>query len=193
MVPERLPSGEYGFSFYGVQHRFAVNLRLKGSWEVQPYGLIGSGCDLTGRMNCRSSHSNLRTTATGPIGLPLAWPHLMVAACGDCEEGEDVEVRLFLLVSKRFGLLAKSTLFAGRDREDCCSPELYHQLYKIPLAAACPLVLPVAADFLNGCWLTEWSFDTDIGQGYCLTAESQQGPGEIVTRLNDAYRVFLAA
>jgi len=63
--------------------------------------------------------------------FPYASISTSAYAIGDA--GDDFYLNTLFFMTKGYGLLTKISAVAGRDIEDCCSPEFYYETYKVKL------------------------------------------------------------
>jgi len=185
--------GEYGFTQYGTRHRFEVGLALDLPIGDQPFGLIGSGIDLTGRMNGRRIGASWPISSTGrPFVLDERLPSITLLAVGFCDVGEDLYIRTLFFAAQEFGLVAETRVIAGRAAEDCCSPEIYFCLYKVRLDDDCPLQPVRQADAAPGAVLGAWETSTNAGLSAPVMANFTSN-SEMLQRslLNQMYGMML--
>lgn len=152
----------YGIKFYGRFIRFEAGLNEDVPLSEQPYGEIGASSDLTGRMLGPCSEERLISTkgdrvltleqpACSMIGeypeselaevlegyapeqRDLPYATLTVSGYGTGWAGDDLYQNTLFLMTGGYGILAETSVFAGRDADDCCSPEYHYAVHKVDL------------------------------------------------------------
>lgn len=153
---------QHGISFYGTFRRFEAGLDEDTPLSEQPYGRIGASCDLTGRMMGPGLGERLITTQGNEI-LTLEQPAysvvgeypeselagvlegyapeqrdvpyatLTVSAHGTGWAGSDLYENTLFLMTGGYGIVAETSVIAGRAIEDCCSPEFHYAAHKVDL------------------------------------------------------------
>jgi hypothetical protein len=153
---------DYGKKIYGInEHDFKFILNDTIDLKYQNFGLIGNFSDMTGRkitpsfkssqneglklkmpkhnliekLNKKELDDFLKDYKIKDQKKIEDFPYAMISSttCAQANEGEDFYINTLFFMSGGYGILARSSIFAGRSIEDCCSPELYHNLYKIKL------------------------------------------------------------
>jgi len=137
---------EYGFQFYGVRHRFKIGLNKDLPFAEQPYGLLGSLVDLSGRQLMFGlerkpiiSHPGKRIiTLDSPIypfigefnkcklnefleGYSLekrdiAYASISTSAFAVGDSGDDFYLKTLFFMTGGYGILTEIYAVAGRDR-----------------------------------------------------------------------------
>lgn len=141
---------EYGFNFYGIFHRFELDTNK--SLLNYPYGYQNTCIDLSGR---GIKHIKKATTLKKPVysligrynysGLQkileryspekkdLPYATISTSTLATSNIGDDFYLNTLFLMTTKYGILTKISAIAGRDQEDCCSPEYYYEVYKVQL------------------------------------------------------------
>lgn len=90
----------------------------------------------------------------------IPYASLSVSSIGMGDAGEDFYINTLFFITTGYGLLAKTSIIAGRDIEDCCSPEIYNELYKVRLNRVNPLKRIQEKDMIAGAVLANWTVST---------------------------------
>ncbi len=152
---------DYSFNFY-VPHTFELALNQNLPLSEQPYGLLGSCADITGRMIgpqkervLVSRSGNRIITLEQPVysligeydeselqrvlkgfsleESDLPYASLSVSSIGGGEGNVDFYINTLFFMAGGYGILTETSAVAGRSIEDCCSPEFYYKTYKVRL------------------------------------------------------------
>ena len=86
--------------------------------------------------------------------IPYACISTSALAVGDA--GDDLYLNKLFFMTRGYGILAEMSAVAGRDIEDCISPEYHYRAHKLRLDKANPLKRIRANDIVSGadpiCW-----------------------------------------
>ncbi len=153
---------QHGVRFYCQFHEFQAGLKEDLSLSEQPYGKIGASCDLTGRIIGPNlgqrlistqgdkiltleqpiysekgdfSDSELKEILEGYVVEQHDIPYaaLIVSASGISDFGDDLYQNALFFMTGGYGILAETSVIAGRDVDDCCSPEYHYVAHKVDL------------------------------------------------------------
>ena len=170
---------EYSFNFY-TKKRFEISLNQDIPLSEQPYGILGSSLDFSGRrlgyltkMEPLISHSgNKIISLEYPIYSLIGkyeksdlmrnlddfsleqkdFPYALISTqtIGISDYGDDLYLKTLFFMTKGYGLLTKLSAIAGRDSDDCCSPEFHSYIYKVKLDNINPLKNTKRDDMVSG-------------------------------------------
>jgi len=65
-------------------------------------------------------------------------------------------------MTKGYGILTETSIIAGRDIEDCCSPEIHYRAYKVSLDKN-PIKRISQEELVFGAKLSDWTVETNPG------------------------------
>lgn len=68
-----------------------------------------------------------------PEQRDVPYATLTVSASGAGWAGDDLYVKTLFFMTGGYGILAKTSVVAGRDADDCCSPEFHYAAHKVDL------------------------------------------------------------
>lgn len=108
----------------GVQRLIATQGKKILTLEQPSYSRIGEYSD-----------SELAEVLEGyaPEQRDVPYAALTVSACAAGWAGVDLYVKTLFFMTGGYGILAKASVVAGRDAEDCCSPEFHYTAHKVDL------------------------------------------------------------
>lgn len=61
------------------------------------------------------------------------YANISISCSGVSGAGDDLYLNTLFFMTKGYGILTEISAIAGRDIEDCCSPEFYYKAYKVKL------------------------------------------------------------
>lgn len=177
---------KYSFNFY-EKHLFPLNIKINNSLSSQPFGILGSTSDFSGRRTTPSKNSLISSTGLTknldqPIyslvekvnekdlkiflddSLPekrdLVYASISTSCFAMGGAGDDLYLNTLFFMNKGYGLLTEISAIAGRDIEDCCSPEFHYKTTKVKLNKN-PLKRIKERDIIGGTQIAEWNVSTN--------------------------------
>lgn len=155
---------KFGVNFYDRFNQFKVFLERNEPLSEQPYGLIGSASSIIGRDVCETRKVETRLASSERKVAVLEQPKYVLlneykqsefkkmarsyslekedfpyasvstSSSGVGQGGDDFYLNTLFFMTKGYGILTETSIIAGRDIEDCCSPhEVHYKAYKVKL------------------------------------------------------------
>ena len=119
----------------------------------------------------------------------IAYASISTSAFAIGNSGDDLYLKTLFFMTGGYGILTEISAVAGRDIEDCCSPEFYYKAYKVKLETN-PLRLFQEKDIASGAKLVERGVSSNPGITKPVSMRFNEDSESLDILLNELFMTF---